>query len=55
MRKVFEEGKELNDVVLGNDLDSDCVGGPLFVYRHDHATARDLECRCDPVYISVGL
>lgn len=43
VRKVFEKGKELDDVVLLHDLEADGVGGPLFVDWDDHAAARDGE------------
>ena len=43
VREVFEEGEELDDVVLGNDLQADCAGGPLFVDGDDHAPAGDGE------------
>lgn len=49
VREVFEEGEELDDVVLGNDLQADRVGGPLFVDRDDHAPPRDGECGGDSI------
>ena len=49
MGEVFEEGKELDDVVLFDDLEADGGRGPLFVDRDDHAAARDGESGCDAV------
>ena len=39
VRKVFEEGEELDDVVLFDDLDTESVGCPLLVNGDDHSSA----------------
>ena len=52
MREVLEEGDELDDVVLFDDLEADAGRGPLFVDRDDHATAGDGECSCEAVEVS---
>ena len=52
MREVLEEGEELDDVVLLDDLDPDVGCGPLFVDGDDGAAARDLEGRGEAIEIS---
>jgi hypothetical protein len=45
--EVFEKGKELDNVVLLDDLQADSCGGPLFVDGNDHAAAGDGEGVCE--------
>lgn len=48
----MEEGDELDDVVLFDDLEADAGRGPLFVDGDDHAAAGDGECGCEAVEVS---
>jgi len=41
VRKVFEEGEQLDDVVLFDDLKTESVGCPLLVNGNDHSSAGD--------------
>lgn len=52
MGEVLEEGDELDNVVLLDDLEANFVGGPLFVDGNDHATARYGECGGESMEIS---
>jgi hypothetical protein len=51
--EVLEEGEQLDDVVLYDDLDTDRRGSPLFVDGNDHTAARDGERGRDAAHVSV--
>lgn len=51
--EVFEEGQQLNHVVLVDNLQADRVGGPLLVDGDDHAAARDGEGACNAGEVSM--
>ena len=55
MREILEEGDELDDVVLFNNLEADAGRGPLLVDGNDHAAAGDRECRCEAAEVSTIL
>lgn len=50
MREVFEEGEELDDGVLLDDLEADRGGGPVFVDGDHHSAAGDGECGGDAIF-----
>ena len=52
MGELLEEGEELDDVVLFDDLDADVGCGPLFVDGDDGTATGDLEGGCEAVEVS---
>ena len=54
MREIFEEGQQLYNIILFDDLDADVIGSPLFVDWNNHAATSYRECRSDTGSVSMN-